>query len=199
MKNPFAKLAAKTTNSLFKRTKSYRELCARIELLEHLVIPPMTADAVITLRDGAQFHVPNHQQDIIQKHLLKLRNYVEFEILESLKSRIQEDAIILDIGANIGNHAVYWGRHTHAKHIYCFEPVPETFSILERNVALNALEGRVDCHNFGLGNSPSKGSIAQFNEDNIGGTKIKPDADGTLEIRPLEKHMQRIGAHLLRH
>ncbi|WP_319530892.1 FkbM family methyltransferase [uncultured Cohaesibacter sp.] len=182
-----AKLSHKAANSLFKRTKSYRELCERIELLEHLVIPPLQSGDIVSLRDGALFHVPNHDRDVIQRHMVKLRNYVEFDSLKELTSLIPEHGVVLDIGANIGNHSVYWGKYSKADAIHGFEPVPETFSILERNIALNGLEGRAICHNFGLGKEASRGSIAQFDEGNIGGTKIAADSKGSLAIRALDE------------
>ena len=182
-----AKLTHKAANSLFKRTKNYRQLCERIELLEHLVIPPLQPESIVTLRDGALFHVPNHDRDVIQQHMVKLRNYVEFDCLRELTGLIPEHGVVLDIGANIGNHSVYWSKYSKADVIHGFEPVPQTFSILERNIALNGLEGKVSCHNFGLGKESSRGSIAQFDEGNIGGTKIAADSEGTLTIRSLDE------------
>lgn len=60
----------------------------------------------------------------------------------------KEDHCVLDIGANIGCTAIFFGEK--AKQVYCFEPSPSTFTFLEANVS-NAGHNNVTCVNVGLG------------------------------------------------
>jgi FkbM family methyltransferase len=68
-----------------------------------------------------------------------------------LKAIAKHCEIVFDIGANVGWYALNIGRAlpTNA-HVYAFEPIPRTFAVLARNVALNELNN-VTPLPFGLG------------------------------------------------
>lgn len=57
--------------------------------------------------------------------------------------------LIIDGGANIGMAVVYFKKHFPEAHILAFEPSPEAFRLLARNVAANHLRG-VELHNVAL-------------------------------------------------
>ncbi len=46
---------------------------------------------------------------------------------------------VVDIGANIGCYTLWAARHSRRGKIYAFEPVPETFGYLQRNIEANKL------------------------------------------------------------
>jgi len=52
-------------------------------------------------------------------------------------------ATILDLGANAGHSAVYFGRTYPKAQLACVEPVPENLRVLERNLELNAIRAVV--------------------------------------------------------
>jgi len=52
-------------------------------------------------------------------------------------------ATILDLGANIGLTAVYFGRVYPGARLACVEPVPDNLRLLERNLELNAIKAEV--------------------------------------------------------
>ena len=56
-----------------------------------------------------------------------------------LASLVRGGGVIVDVGANIGNHAVYFGAYL-AEKVIAIEPAPETFSLLERNLRLNDMD-----------------------------------------------------------
>lgn len=90
----------------------------------------------------------------------------------------------LDIGANIGNHSVYFTKHFHRVH--SFEPNPAPFQLLSFNVASF---DNVVAHNFGLGN---RAETLALNEciGNIGASSLthKPERGG----RELKIEIQRL-------
>lgn len=94
--------------------------------------------------------------------------------------------IVLDIGANIGNHTLFFCNEYKAKAVYCFEPVEETFSILVENMRLNHLEERVHLNKFGLGEREERRSVVRYDRGNIGHTVLRTDKNGQLEIRRLD-------------
>lgn len=58
---------------------------------------------------------------------------------------------LIDIGANVGHFSLVAAKIAKCK-VMAIEPIPETFSRLTKNVALNELNELVDCRNIGLSN-----------------------------------------------
>ncbi|MFN7695934.1 MAG: FkbM family methyltransferase [Burkholderiales bacterium] len=67
---------------------------------------------------------------------------------------------MLDVGANIGYHALRLAVREPEARVHAFEPLPQSFEYLSRNIAANALAGRVRAHAHGL--SKANGSFEFF-------------------------------------
>jgi FkbM family methyltransferase len=64
--------------------------------------------------------------------------------LAMLRSLLHPGDIVLDVGAHIGTLAIPIAlAHERSVRVYAFEPQPEVYSLLERNVALNGLDGQI--------------------------------------------------------
>jgi uncharacterized UPF0160 family protein len=87
------------------------------------------ANFTIALR-GVRFSVPLFPNDWIQHHMVQDGNFYEFNDLAYLDQFVPFQSVIFDLGANIGNHAVYWACIRKAERVYAFEPVPSTYEIL---------------------------------------------------------------------
>ena len=102
-----------------------------------------------------------------------------FDFLTPLKETFAAGTC-LDIGANIGNHSLYFAPIFAAVH--SFEPHPATFRLLEFNV--DDIENVV-AHNFGLGDT--KGNFAlRENPTNVGNSAITGRSVGRsddIEVR----------------
>lgn len=74
---------------------------------------------------------------------------------------IARDAVILDVGANIGIFSLSYARLCSEGTVYAFEPHPGTFEILVGNIALNRdLRDRVRPLNLGLSNAAGSADIS---------------------------------------
>lgn len=100
-----------------------------------------------------------------------------------LKSVFHEGDVFLDIGANLGWYSLVLGRHAPLGRIYAFEPVPETVSRLEKNVALNQLDN-IQALNLGLFNKKDELAFL-FAEDVSGATSLKMagQSRGSVPVR----------------
>ena len=136
--------------------------------------------------ESVKFCLPNYPQDLIQNHIISQNDYFEGNLLRKLDKFIPKGAIILDIGANIGNHTVYWAMQDKIKKVYSFEPLKETFNMLEKNIEINDLEEKVKLFNIGLSYEESSARISHFDKTNIGGTSIEKTADGSLVVNKLD-------------
>jgi FkbM family methyltransferase len=130
-----------------------------------------------TLPNGAKFYCPQYPWDFIQNILVNKNEFFEQDILEELRKYIPQNAVILDVGANIGNHSIYWAGTINSSKIHCFEPVQATFSMLLKNIELNKLQHIIIPHNIALGRSSSVAEILVQRPDNLGGTSIKTTAE----------------------
>ena len=83
-----------------------------------------------------------------------------------------DQLVALDIGANIGNHSVFFSRYF--REVHSFEPNPRTFELLKFNAAQTA---NVTAHRQGLSDADVVGTLRE-NPTNMGGTFIEVDAQG---------------------
>ena len=151
--------------ALGNATNSTNDICLKMSLVNN--------GDVWTLPNGIKIYVPLYPWDSIQKTIVNEHQFFEQDILNALRSYIPDQAVILDIGANIGNHSLFWATLLNAKTIHAFEPLQETYRMLVRNIEINELENVIIPHNIGLGDKSSSGEIAAQDANNIGGTSIK--------------------------
>lgn len=74
----------------------------------------------------------------------------EFEDMGLLLHLLRPNDLFVDVGANIGSYTVLASKVVGAKSI-SFEPVPETFEHLQRNVVANGITETVELHRVALG------------------------------------------------
>lgn len=105
---------------------------------------------VVTLtKDGRQLEVGF--RDWTEDSIYFLGTYEEF-CTEVVKKHIKKGDVCLDVGANIGWYSTLFQRIVGATGaVHSFEPVPQTFAELERNVILNGAPPNIFLNSFGLG------------------------------------------------
>jgi FkbM family methyltransferase len=73
--------------------------------------------------------------------------------------------VLFDVGANIGSYTLFLKGHIANGAIYSFEPVPETYRELQKNITDNT-----HIYNIGFGNEPGKGTL--YNASNTVASEI---------------------------
>ncbi|MGB0798029.1 MAG: FkbM family methyltransferase, partial [Planktomarina sp.] len=88
------------------------------------------------------------QHDLIASRII-VDGFFERPYLEFLKTqvfpRLDSHEVCLDIGANIGNHSVFFADHF--ENVISFEPNPRTHDVLLANARLRP---NIETHNIGL-------------------------------------------------
>ena len=91
-----------------------------------------------------------------------------------IKSKIEgaDTKVVIDIGANIGNHSVFLSNFF--KKVYAFEPNPVTFELLTINTKYAPVKNNIEVFNFGLSDT---NALLPFsvNPHNIGGSFISEE------------------------
>ena len=83
----------------------------------------------------------------------------------------------LDVGANVGNHALYAALVLGADKVIACEPQEEAARILETNAALNRVADRIELHRVGLSDSTGNAGL-QLQSNNLGATRLTVGAGG---------------------
>jgi FkbM family methyltransferase len=177
------KMFLKLANSIVKRTRVYKELKDDIFFLNALI---KLDGKPIKLVSGEEFYLPNVGEDKIQRDIYRKRDFTAKKELEFLDRFVPENACILDVGANIGNHAIYWASRRGARKIICFEPVSVNYESLVKNIGANGLGERIEAHQVALGQAEGKASIAHWDPSNSGATVLATDSSGDLKVQTLD-------------
>jgi len=141
-------------------------------------------------RENVKFYIPNWDIDVTQQYRIFLNNrFNEDEYLYYISRRFQNNLsgkTVIDIGANIGNHSLFFALKTDVKRVYAFEPVKESFEILEKNVKINNLMDKVIINNYALGDKEARVDKEEFNIRHLGATSVFESENGEMEEKTLD-------------
>ncbi len=133
---------------------------------------------------GYRIVLPHAQTDYIQKKLVTEQVPYELEMLEDIRGRVSAGELVLDIGANIGNHTLFLAAVAGCE-VHAFEPNPALCAALRQSIALNGLDGRVCLHETGLGRTRGRAHFGVSLPENLGGQHLSL-GDGELHVAPLD-------------
>lgn len=162
---------------------------SRLETLRALVTWPIShilgSYARKYLNEGRRQLVVFSFDSIAQQinlHGLYERKELEIFFLWAKKDRSYIfDGIAVDIGANIGNHSLYFSDLF--KHVISFEPNIRTFQVLELNANL---ANNITTYNFGISNTERE-AVLNINPSNIGGSYLSESASSTSQVVKLRR------------
>ncbi|MGH1369100.1 MAG: FkbM family methyltransferase [Maritimibacter sp.] len=123
----------------------------------------------------------NMVKDAIQNCHRKGEFYEQPE-LNALAAALPHGLSMLDVGANVGNHALFFALFKSARRVVVIEPNPLAIAPLVGNVMLNGLNDVIDISALGIGLSDrSEGGFGMNRRAiNLGGTPMRPN-EGTIE------------------
>ena len=117
------------------------------------------------------FHVSNRNEIVQKKHYLgKLYKQHELELLQQF---ISDGDTIVDIGANIGNHTIFFAKNFPNSTVMPIEPSPAAIKILEANITANDC-ANIDTRFLGEGVSSSSGPalLQRGSANNLGNARV---------------------------
>ena len=141
------------------------------------VTPPGQVVRSVIHGQPVQFFIANPRDEIQRVHATG-RFYEEAE-LEIIRKWCPPGAVFLDIGSNVGNHAIYAAKFLHASHVVLCEPNPVAIEILMANLGLNGVLDRCDTSKlgFGISDRDDDGLVIRAHHRNLGGGRIEPSGD----------------------
>lgn len=144
----------------------------RIEITEDSVI--------ITDRENIKLLCDKNDRRLVPIEILNFNSYEKPE-MEMSYLLIEDGFHIFDIGANYGWYSLHFSKKFKKSKIFAFEPVPKTFSFLQKNIKLNNTLN-IKAYNIGFSNKNEK-KILYFRNSESGSASI---ADMMQENLPEE-------------
>jgi FkbM family methyltransferase len=132
----------------------------------------------------------------IYNHLMKPRERDEYAPPKEFPLAREAVKTVLDIGANVGVTALYFSRIFPNAAIHAFEPAPDNFAVLQKNVA-NC--DRIRAYNFALGAANATLELfASDNPVNFGGYSLHAAGSDTsrkisIPVRDVAGVLKEIG------
>jgi len=162
-----------------------------------LTLPPMeTVHA--TIRNRPVVFNLTHADDPIQNAHRRGRFYEAADLAQVIR-HVPPGGVVLDIGANVGNHALFFAMFTGASRVIVVEPNPLALDPLVANVLTNRLQGLIDLDHlgFGLGAEDSTGWGMKRHDRNLGATKMFA-GQGALTVRRGDSAFAALRPHLVK-
>lgn len=142
-----------------------------------------------TTRFGARIHCD--PVDLIQRIILHFGVW-EPDVSKVITDRLAPGDVFVDIGANIGYDALLASSRVGVRGIVvAIEASPRTFTLLKRNLAVNAFASNVRAVNLAVSDRPGTLDLYEINSQNIGAATTLASRGGlhmaSVESQPLEQ------------
>lgn len=115
----------------------------------------------------------DNADDTIQQSWARGQWYEQRE-LDIMIKHMPQDSVVIDVGANIGNHSMYLDLSGKARVIHAIEPIPRSYRLMLINMALNYCH-RINVDHIGLALGDHEHMaypIMYYGEDNLGSVRL---------------------------
>jgi 31-O-methyltransferase len=121
----------------------------------------------------AVYHANGGETRSVYLEIFEKRCYLQHGIA------LPAGATVFDVGANIGLASLFFHRCQSDIRLFCFEPIPQTFAILNANLAFHQVPARV--FNAGLSNTAGRATFTHYpNNTVMSGMHGDPEGDRQL-------------------
>jgi len=112
-------------------------------------------------------------------------HFYEPDVLTKVREIYLPGTAIVDVGANVGNHTVFFAAILGAP-VIAFEPYGPNHDLLQLNIAANGIAGQVTSYHVALGEQDGNGSARIGDAANLGTVSIS-QGGGEITIRSLDR------------
>lgn len=109
-----------------------------------------------------------HENEIVSSSIISSKNFFEIGFLEFVRNNYPKQKTILDIGANIGNHSLFFSEFLEYDEIICFEPFEKNVDLLK----LNLMGKNCKIMDYALSDSNSEKTLYNSQSNNFGGFSL---------------------------
>jgi len=125
--------------------------------------------------DGIDFaFFVNNENDAVQRQHAAGRIF-DFEEIKVMSRYVAGATTMVDVGANVGNHTVYFSKRFPHLTVYPVEPSDEAIFILRKNLQLNHCSNvRTDFIGLALSDREEEAMLLRGGPNNLGASKVVP-------------------------
>ena len=115
--------------------------------------------------------------EIVSDNMVQNNNFFEITFLDYLAKNYNNQKNILDIGANIGNHSLFFSKFLNCQMVYSFEPFPKNIELLKKNMSNFQTKSKI----FEIALSNKEGNTPLYNSqaENFGGFSLHSYKNGS--------------------
>lgn len=130
------------------------------------------------------------QPDHITEEIRRSGRFYEEDTLELLRPLVPAGSLVIDAGANLGNHTLFFAGVMNAR-VISVEPQKNLATLIRNSMALNGLEEQVTVYDCALGGAPGEAVLQVRSETNAGMTTTGPagpddPAEKRVPVRTLD-------------
>lgn len=120
--------------------------------------------------DDIEMYVYSVNTDYISGSIKYHKNFYEVSFLSFLRTNFNNQKNIIDIGANIGNHSLFFAKYMNCNKVFSFEPFIQNIEIFKKNLS----NYKDKCTLFEKALSDNDGEMILYNteENNFGGFSL---------------------------
>jgi FkbM family methyltransferase len=150
-------------------------------------------------RSGREYSfVHTDAEDHIFRVIQQSGNFYEASLLNQLSRLLKPGDVVIDAGANIGNHAVYFAGVCSCE-VICFEPNPRAAELLRLNIESNGVSGRVTIYEKALGERAASVRMDESNTlHNLGSARVVAENNGSIALVSLDDFLPRARPRLIK-
>lgn len=119
--------------------------------------------------------------DWISECISRTSTFYEIDMLEAVAA-LNIEGTYVDVGSQIGNHAVYFARFTKADFVWAIEPNPASYAWLLLNIEQNSLAEKISPINVAAGSMPGSAHLDIPQDANSGMAKIGEATEFSIEV-----------------
>lgn len=128
--------------------------------------------------------LPHAATDHIQRKIEAERQPYELELLQDLQERVLPGDLVIDVGANVGNHTLYLAAVAGCR-VEAFEPNVELCRAIHESLRVNDLTDLVRVHHAGLGREAAKAHFESSLPQNLGAQRLEM-GEGEIDVITLD-------------
>src|SRR5208282_5909309 len=142
---------------------------------------------------------PNRTRLLVPPHMKGAAHYItprlcEFEEMAFVMHYLRPEDLFADVGANIGAFTIL-AAGVAGSRVLAFEPNPDTFAALTRNIHLNALDERIKPVNAAVGRATGHIQMsAGLGTENHVATDLEQSSAITVKVTTLDDELGGGGA-----
>ena len=133
--------------------------------------------AVSTEINGKNVIIYIHSfSETVSDNIRSTKTFFEIDFLNYVKARYPDHTEIIDIGANIGNHSLFFANFLNCSVVHSFEPHPENIAILHKN--LDSFGKKCVIYETALSNKEGEMTLYNSQAENYGGFSLHSYSNG---------------------